>query len=135
MLLFALSWLALPALLAVGSIQGFERIEVPPWADSIAIPFFVSANLALTGYVVLTPIVWLLAVWRATPAANLWVWNSRTKLWSWVATFTCGLFVAFGLWATYESIRWRPWHVVPLFALWIYTALVLRASALSPRKA
>ena len=112
-------------------LHDYQRETFPPWADTLAIPLFELTETAVIGCIVLTPLVWFLALRNAVLPAGLWIWRHNAPLRSWFFTVCAGIslcFGALGLWSALES---GPYLMVPVIFLWVYATLAVRAAGIS----
>ena len=112
-------------------IQNQTRWEYPMWADSIGIPMFEFAILAVVGWITLSVIGWFLVLRRTKLPASLWIWRKDSSLRSWAFTILTTLSVCVAAVDFSDSMRFGPYTGIPADLLWTYATLVVRAAATS----
>jgi hypothetical protein len=124
-----------------GGLPGFwnylfytqHRGDYPANADSIGIPLFGSAILAVVFAPIVNLIVWQILC-RAKLPASLLIWNNERQLLSVITTIICALICAAAVFVLADIARDAPSSglmEVPSTLIAIYLALSLRAGLLN----
>ncbi len=129
-LLAALGWFGYAASAILALLQGFDRFEFPPWADSMMVPIVAISAFAVTGWVVVSVVMWL--VLRGTPLpAPLWIWRRDMPMHDWIYTGVVGVALLLGLEILRETYLYGHWSAVPTVFLCVYAALSIRAAGIA----
>lgn len=132
-LLAALGWFGYAVAAILALLQGFDRFEFPPWADSLMVPIMAISAFALTGWVLVSVVMWLVLRHAPLPA-SLWVWRKDMPAHDWIYTGVVGLAVLLGLEILRETYLYGHWLAVPAVFLCVYAALSFRAAGIARGK-
>jgi hypothetical protein len=131
LLLAALVWTGFWVGTVVDAVRMVHRFEVPPWADTLAIPIFAAKQV----FVMLGPpfllIVWIGGLWGARLPASLWLWKKERPWASWTSVAVTTVPLVGSVFLLGASVISGPAMNVPVMLGLTYLVLTLRAGALS----
>lgn len=111
--------------------QDYDRHMFASWADSIGIGAAGVVLFHLMGLIVLVPLIWFLALWRAQLPASLWVWDRGAPIASWFFSICAVVALVFAANDLLYAFNFGPYFLVPVSWLLIYGALCVRSAAIS----
>jgi hypothetical protein len=129
-LMAALGWFGYAASAILALLQGFDRLEFPPWADSMMVPIIAISAFAVTGWVVVSVVIWLVLRGAALPA-SLWIWRRDMPMHDWIYTIAAGVALLLAGEILRETYLYGHWSAVPTVFLCVYAALSLRAAGIT----
>ena len=128
--LAALGWFGYAASAILALLQGFDRFEFPPWSGSMMVPIVAVSAFALTGWVVMSIILWL--VLRGAPLpASLWIWRRDMPMHDWFYTIAAGMALLLATEILRETYLYGHWSAVSTVFLCVYAALSVRAAGIA----
>ncbi len=131
LLIAAIAWSGFWLSEIVAVVSAVHRFEVPPWADTLAIPFFAFYGAFAVGALPFLVIVWLAGVWGSDLPSSMWLWKKHRPWASWITSVLASIPLAPFLLMLAVAVEQGPFLDVPVAFLLIYLSLALRAAALS----
>ena len=131
LLLAVLAWCAFWSGAIVSAVSDVHRFEVPPWADTLAIPIFAATSVCVVLGPVFLAILWLAGLWRSRLPVSLWI-SPQSRPWLlpiWTAVTALALAGCAYLFVSVMTSG--PFVDIPVILLLAYLVLAVRASALS----
>lgn len=126
-----LAWYLRAQAISYSLQQDYDRHMFASWADSIGIGVAGEALFHLVGLMVLVPLIWFLALWRAQLPARLWVWDREAPIASWFFSICAVIALMFAANDLLYALNFGPYLLVPASWLLIYGTLCVRAAAIS----
>jgi hypothetical protein len=125
-----LGWFGYAASAILALLEGFDRFEFPPWSGSLMVPIVAIFAFALTGWVVMSVVMWL--VLRGAPLpASLWIWRRDMPMHDWLYTLATGFALTLAAEIMRETYLYGHWSAVPTVFLCVYAALSVRAAGIA----
>ena len=111
-------------------LEGFNRFEFPPWADTLVIPIIVIACFAAIGSVAIAAAAFFILRQAPLPTP-LWIWRNDMPAHDWFFTIGAVVSILIALEVVRETYRYGHWLAIPAMALWIYATLATRAAGIA----
>jgi len=115
---------------AAALVEGFNRFEFPPWADSEITLIVVIACFAAVGSVIIAAAAFFILRHAKLPAP-LWIWRKDMPAHDWFYTIGAAVSILIALEVLRETYRYGHWLAIPAMALWIYATLATRAAGIA----
>ena len=125
-----LGWFVYWASAVLALLDGFNRFEFPPWADTLIIPIIAIACFAAIGSVVIGGVAFFI-LRKAQLPAPLWIWRKDMPAHDWLYTIGAAVSILIALEVLRETYLFGHWLAIPAMALWIYATLATRAAGIS----
>ena len=125
-----IGWFAYWASAAAALVEGFNRFEFPPWADSEFTLIVAIACFAAIGSVVIGGVAFFI-LRKAQLPAPLWIWRKDMPAHDWLYTIGAAVSILIALEVLRETYLFGHWLAIPAMALWIYATLATRAAGIS----
>ena len=125
-----IGWFTYWASAAAALVEGFNRFEFPPWADSELALIVAIACFASIGSVVIAGAAFFILRHAQLPAP-LWIWRKDMPAHDWIYTIGAAVSILIALEVLRETYLYGHWLAIPAMALWIYATLATRAAGIS----
>jgi hypothetical protein len=123
-------WFAYWASAAAALVEGFNRFEFPPWADSELTLIVFIACFAAIGSVVIAAVSFFVLRHAKLPT-SLWIWRKDMPAHDWFYTIGAAVSILIALEVLRETYRYGHWLAIPAMFLWAYATLATRAAGIS----
>ena len=126
----ALGWFGYAAAAILALLQGFDRFEFPPWADSMVVPIIAISAFAVVSWVAMS-VVMALVLRHAPLPAPLWLWRKDMPAHDWIYTAVGAAAVLIAVEILRETYLYGHWLAVPCVFLCLYAALSFRSAGIA----